>query len=707
MAKSKLVSLRQILGDDFPSYIQREIIPALRKGIDNRQISPEELQKIADLIQREGLDGFDTQIEVLGDASSNNVERNGQLLDVITELPGNLSVRNFIKMFSVEDFDRAVRTQRSLKEIVDESEEFRTSIPEVRYVNPKRSVLTTPFIEGRTLREELSERVEAEKEERLKLIIADYVNLFNFLNERKSRINAPEGFNRDYAELFRDLIAKEFPEDEREKLVELYRTNIGNRLQRASTRFVHGDLKTDSIIVNGHSTYIDGSRARKNGFLEYDIGQLLRTAHLDEETEERIVRYSAELINPSNTEESVALYHINRVNEDILAAIRHLERARRNGKRGISEKVAEYFDTDRKERKRESVEKLRKYAVYRYNSALKRMNAHRNLFNNEFIAKLRDFDGLERISEEELKRLEKEFSEEEKTSIEYIRDTRMRTTEENLGIIDKKARREMLRPYTRRALLGLGALVVGAVAIGGSVTVFKSILEKKQEEEWYKFEDSQYHSHICSTFENYIRRYADPLKKAELITDEFLEEAVKEILPEKFPEVDEFFGSNFVLVRKIANIYRIGGRVANQGSRNQLEGIIILDPHAYYDDMDLLNEGRDKDRFKRDLKRLRECLHNKENKSLYEALYEFFGLADDPSYYIDPVRQRVRNECAENYALNTLVGPDFATDGGMNNYWLGDSKRMREFLEENHPQYKPKPVPVKPMEIPERWMLPK
>lgn len=211
-------------------------------------------------MERNGIDIISPRVRCLDDITLTTQRKEGQLLDVTLSLSDQVHLRNFMKVFPArDDLVRAVEAQQSVHNTVRETE-YATMVPEPRYVNIRRRILTMPFIAGTSLRDALAQEPAEGKETLLRRVIDRYVALFSHLQGRRDELKLTPSL-----EDFNDFFEERYIGDDKnqQRLLALYREHIGNALNQERQRVAHGDLHPKNIIINGDVCLLTGAQPQK------------------------------------------------------------------------------------------------------------------------------------------------------------------------------------------------------------------------------------------------------------------------------------------------------------------------------------------------------------------------------------------------------------------------------------------------------------
>lgn len=197
MRQALNLSLKEILGSSYLKYLTEVIKPQLERLAREGRISPAQLRKIADLVEERGIDVLAPQLTCLDDITLNTLEPDGYVLEAVLPITDDVVIRNIVKKSSAkEDFDRAVKLQRKVHELLRGSE-LEDSVPDPSFVNKRGRITVTPYVEGSTLKRYLDGKKDEERELTLKRAIDDYVALFSELG-RERDIGFPEAIINDF-----------------------------------------------------------------------------------------------------------------------------------------------------------------------------------------------------------------------------------------------------------------------------------------------------------------------------------------------------------------------------------------------------------------------------------------------------------------------------------------------------------------------------
>lgn len=317
------LSLPALLGERGSlEYFRQVILPELEKLSRAGNLSPQELRKVRELVHKQGVSVLAPQMRCLDDLTLNTVG-DGYLVEAVLPVANGVVVKNVIKgAASREGFRNGVRNQRRVAHFLKDTE-FVSAVPPVVYVNARRRVLVTPFVEGVLLKEKLDAVPAAEKKILLEGVISDYAHMFTVLNKEKLWLNLPGNF-----EPMTDFFVAKY-RGISPKVVGVFDDVLGRSLLEAMWSVIHGDLHPKNIIADGRPVYIDWEHAVSNGFPEFDIGKLLSKASIDSVVEDQLVHAAAEMINPQNPGAFRLRYRQNKAAQGFFSARRYLDRAAR------------------------------------------------------------------------------------------------------------------------------------------------------------------------------------------------------------------------------------------------------------------------------------------------------------------------------------------------------------------------------------------
>lgn len=622
------LSLRGLLGKrkslDFVSKI---IYPKLEDLVKTGEISSHELRKIRDLVQQRGIEVLEPQVRCLDEVTLNTIEQDSYLIEASLPLTQNAEVRNIIKRASKkEDFKTAVKVQKQLYKFL-QGTEFEGTVPFPDFVNKRQRIMVTPYVEGSTLKEILDVSLPEQKEDALKKAIEDYAGFFSHLNKSKARFpNNMADFSLFFQENYLDG-KSDLP------LLKLYKEEVGDELAENQKFNMHGDFHPKNILSNGSFVYLDWANAASNGFPEFDIGKLLTKADIDDETEERLVMYAAELLaeNPEEQERSARVFTKNQMTQELVSAKRYLRRA----------------DDSAGEVK----EKLQGMANVWFNSALRRIRkaVDEGMLSEKFLGEAVKTapQEVEEVSEKEFRKLKATYNPNMMMSQEAMQPTTPlvelveEDSEENLRGIGKEISR---RRFLQR---GKDIAIPGAViaATGGSLLVKNRIDNAREKEEILKETQESYLSTYNDHFKSiYSKAMADLITGKTKNSFEIGDSIVIQTAEEKNLEAS--------LLMRIMNVNKVYAGLRTTLSKDNAPVINILDPVStkVYKDIDAKENLQD------GAARLRKLL-DKHKGDVEKAVIDFYVPSLEFTTY-DPLDEEaylVTRE-ARKLAYNALTG---------------------------------------------------
>ncbi len=456
VSKSLKISLQKLLGDrEYFFYLNDVVIPELEQLVNTGKISPQELRKIREGVESKGIGILNPDVSFRSDITRNTYESDGWIAETTNELAPGTNVSHIIKKCSSkEDFKRSVRTHSSL-ELALKDTPYKDKLPEHFYAIKSKKIIDAPFVDGVVFSKELESLSLTAKESRLREVIADYVDFYKFLNKPELSAQVEFGQLSDFNEFFFSKCSKTWP------LFDLYRRDIGNDLNAAAKHHVQGDLVPANIIhkQDGSTTYIDWGNAVRNGFIEFDIGTLLKKSQLTSEVEERLAKYAAELVyeSPADRERSFVLYTKNMISQELVSAKRYLDRSRSKEIVDVTQRIS-----------------LENMAVVNYNRAISRTRTAvaRGFVSQEFLDVLvtKPLDGLRVV--DDYSSLLNDWNPDGCMSQENLIPKDITRSEEydpqkNLGAIKKSMFKERLRAAWYHGLKI--AVAFGALALASGI----------------------------------------------------------------------------------------------------------------------------------------------------------------------------------------------------------------------------------------------
>lgn len=670
MKQALNLSLKRILGSSYLKYLEEVIRPQLERLAKEGKISPNQLRKIADLVDERGIDVLAPQVTCLDDITLNTLERDGYVLEAVLPITDEVIIRNVIKKSSSkEDFNRAVRLQWRVYDLL-KGTELEGSVPNPSFVNKKQRITVTPYVEGRTLKRELGEDEDVIKEISLTDVIDDYVALFSRLRDRD--IGFPESI-----EDFNEFFIKHYLDGKtegREKLAELFKRNFGDSLNRGRRYNIHGDLHVKNVLLNGRSVFLDWANAASNGFPEFDIGKLLTKADIGRDLEDRLVEYAAgRLFDTENDRrESVERYTRNQIVQELLGARRYLDKAE-------EAKSAENRD------------RLNNMALVYYNTAVRRIRKaeEKGLVDREFSEELSRYKPrnsnftLEEISDEALKELKIKYnpnllmSQENFASSTPLANISL-PAEDSIGRISRSLRFARLRRLGQIAALSLlgTASLFGAGAV---VNYFKELKYERERELNYESSEENYaRSSYAGIFDGAFRR----------LQRDILDDKIKNRLPLDSGIIDDVAKEQGIdpdLLRRIMRVNRVYGEIdwSDRPEARGIEDVNLLDPFVIddiYKNPSLSNLLDPLENLRLEAIRLASLL--RENcGNVEKALTKFYTPRVDDGLYpgnntkygdarTNNARRRAVDDEVQDLVFNVRGGLGYAYDGGIKSMYI-------------------------------------
>jgi hypothetical protein len=439
----------------------------------------------------------------------------------------------------------------------------------------------------------------------------------------------------------------------------LFRVEIGDELTESGEYSIHGDWHGKNVLVNGKFVHLDWANAASNGFPEFDIGKLLTKSNLDEDLEERLVRYASEKLfeTEEEREESVNRFAKNQIAQELLSAKRYLARA---------------------EKSEQGKEKLQNMANVWYNSAVRRIRkAVRNgILTDSFLEEvcLGAPSGCAFMSNEEFERLKSQYNPNAIMSQEAMQPTTplVDLIPENSGDSLRKIKKAISSGkkfhYFKRIAAPLVALGLAALLAGG--VKYSNHLQREQvlKETGQEAMDNYMLRAYQATFEE---AYGDvktgiidgDIKKGFSENSDIVENVAKE------------YGLESSMLNRMIKVNRCyAGIQKNLNRLPTLKEVNILDPFLVR--ASLVNETPvvdPEENLRAGAKRLAELM--KEHKgNLKEALIDFYDPVEGDAWgYGNGLSERemgiIHNQ-ARQLAYNVMHGLDFAYDGGMMSIYL-------------------------------------
>ncbi len=322
------LNLKQLLGGSiYYSYLDQVVLSELSRLSDLKQISPESLTGLNQLIAIKGLDVLAPHVQLSDKITLNTREDDGYLALSTLQLTENVAIKNIIKKSSEkENFKAGTENYKAILEVINKTS-FSNYVPDLWFVNYKNRVTVTPIFTKKTMGD-LLEETKKDPIIRKKLItnvIDDYLSFFDFLNSPniKQKLNFPKTLS-DFGEHFQ----KNYCDNFNSKMSEYYKKEIAGDLNSACNKIIHGDFYPENILKNGSSSYIDWERASSNGFIEHDLGKLFSHLRISFKEELDLANYVANKTYSSKEERAKSVIRLirNQINEDLLGAKRYIGR---------------------------------------------------------------------------------------------------------------------------------------------------------------------------------------------------------------------------------------------------------------------------------------------------------------------------------------------------------------------------------------------
>jgi len=561
--------LRKTLGDKTcEDYLEQVVLPELERLGADGSISPQQLSKIANAVQDRGIDVLAADLRFLDAVTLNTVERDGYIAEASLQLTEDVAIRHIVKKSSSkEDFDTAVRVQKELCDLL-EGTAYDGQVPALPFINRRKRITITPFVEGNTLKSLQGKYSEIYDIQRLEEVIDDYVGLYNVINteEFKERLDLPERL-ADFNEYF----VKAYSDDS--ELAELFKQDIGNDLNAAKGSNVHGDLHGNNILVNGKIVYLDWASASSDGFFEFDLRKLLTKSNLDMKTEYELAMYAAEKLHEGDKDrqnKSFEIYVKNKILQELVAVKRYL-------------KMASEAEGDL------NAKKLKNMATVLYNDATRRVEdaKDRDIVSEEFLDAVRvnapgvgDYK-VKNLWDSDYLKLKARCNPHQAMTQENASPVPLvDIVEENTGADIAKIRKEIRKSKWKRAIYRvmlpvLGLSMIAGVAVGAAVGA-KNLEERRNEIE--RQEDILFDSQLnMETI--YRRNFTGAFEQAKNdIIDERVENGCYEIGDEIVDQIAEKYSLEPKILRNMLESNRLYGWQGVFRENERTSDVNILDP---------------------------------------------------------------------------------------------------------------------------------
>ncbi|HLD12442.1 MAG TPA: phosphotransferase [Candidatus Nanoarchaeia archaeon] len=322
MQNTLSISLKELLGEKgYWDYLEQVISPELERLATTGTLTPTQAAQLAGIIQQQGPGVLEPRITPL-DVTTFNTVTGGYLLEATLPLTETVTLHHIIKQSSTqENFQQAIKLQAAVAKALAGTTRAH-AVPHITLTNPKRRIMITPTVAGKTLQTLIAET--PNKEALLQQAIADYATTFTVLNQPavRSQLHFPETMEEP-AVFFRERYSCD------QTLLALLATEfqgIG-----VGTSVIHGDLHGRNIIITPQgNVYLDWERAASNGSPEFDLGKLLTKANITHDLERRLVTYAATFFSntPKEQETFEQRYTKNQILQELLSAQRYLERSK-------------------------------------------------------------------------------------------------------------------------------------------------------------------------------------------------------------------------------------------------------------------------------------------------------------------------------------------------------------------------------------------
>ncbi len=452
--------LKELLGEkEYYRYLKDVVYPELERSATSGSIDNVEIKKIADTMEHAGVGILSPNAYFFTDLTRNNYSSDGWIAETAHEVLPFLLNHVIVKSSGSENFDDRVKSHRSIEDVL-KGTAFEDRIPSHFYASKKYDITDTPLIDGKLMIHELQESDPVRKEKLLTSFIDNYVDFFNFLNNSSNR----ERLDFGKIQSFKIFFPEKFripPSTDTSGLEELYNKEIGADLDAASKYVMHGDLTPSNIIMQlGKFKHIDWTNAAKNGFLEYDLGSLLKKSNIDQDLEERLVRHAASRAysTDSEREKSFEVYTKNQITQQLLDAQRYLSRSKDKDNHGIEQK-------------------LFNMAIVNFNDALQR--TRRAVKSGMLTEKIYDaivkqgiWKGLKVLSNEELESMRGSYNpnilvSQENLISDDITNSEKYDVNKNLKTIRKEIGRAGRKSLIHKLMLGAAILGVAGITETG------------------------------------------------------------------------------------------------------------------------------------------------------------------------------------------------------------------------------------------------
>lgn len=584
MSESISVSLKALLGEKvYLDYLRKFVFPSIHKLTDQGKINEFELAKISYNIKNEGIDVLSPEAYFRSDITRNTFHEAGWIAEVIHPLTNNVKIHAIIKKARPqEDIINELTTHNSLIKLLEYTD-YSGKIPDSIFANKKKNIVATTFIEGELLEKKLKNT--KDKTSILKPIIDDYLNFQKILNDEKDLIKTSSELIRFDKFFQTKYLRGNTPIETELKILEVYNREIGEELTHVSKEFIQGDLNPLNILINGNTKYLDWANAAKNGFVEFDLGTLLKKSNISIDEENNIVRYAASkrFKSMEEQEKSLRLYTKNMITQELVAAARYTQRA--------------------SHAKGELAKSLENMALFNFNKALKRMEYAEN---KGFISsKFRE--AIEKTAPTSLRRvvnfedLSKTDNPDEMGS-QYnlipknLSETDAFNIDNNLASIDKNIKKANLWYNIKLAVFPFIGLGLGALTYFGYHATFDSGKEAERQEmilqQTNSDNSSSFHRMYSRAFETTAMKILEGKEKTFTLRDSAFERIaakydvlgkIKEFDPEALTKYEAF--TNYKLngagfLKHITRINKIFAGVHNSERHTDTnpEGLTIFDP---------------------------------------------------------------------------------------------------------------------------------
>ncbi len=334
-------SLKGILGNQFDKFMADMVYSPIEKWALEGKIDSVTLRRLNRVLRKHGNEALNVPAEQIAQATRHSME-GGELFRVNLPITGDLSIDNFVKIFSSYDkFKDAIKKEQRIYDAL-QGTELESHVVQPLFINREMSLVSYPFVNAATLQDVVQEATSHEKEKLLVDVLKDYQHVSEELTSRRDKVES-DGYNlgslMGFDECFDKFFFKRLGHEngDTDELRELFSKYFAP-LEGQNNHIIHGDLIMDNVILEGdHSVFIDPEDACI-GFLEFDYCKLLTKAGLSEEAEESVVRKAAE--NACGTEEDVKesekRYALNRIAQELFTSVRYLKRARENSSESMA-----------------------------------------------------------------------------------------------------------------------------------------------------------------------------------------------------------------------------------------------------------------------------------------------------------------------------------------------------------------------------------